>query len=169
MLKNKCIAAGWKPNRRKLVYIRLSGQHCWIPCKEIPGTEELKVRLTLAYQVPQQIIVLEGENFSIRTPEIEPLDTREPACRICGVTLFSRATDFRSAAGSRPYYVEDVRPVNVAQSMVCKMSIRRKQSLSVSDDSFFPRRRTAATAGRQRWRKKRDARSPLQYLQCSAC
>ena len=128
MLKNKCIAAGWKPNRRKLVYIRLSGQHCWIPCKEIPGTEELKVRLTLAYQVPQQIIVLEGENFSIRTPEFEPLDTREPACRICGVTLFSRATDFRSAAGSRLYYVEDVRPVNVAQSMVCKMSNRRKQN-----------------------------------------
>ena len=42
------------------------------------------------------------------------------------------------------------------------------QSLSVSDDSFFYRRRTAATAGRQRWLKKRDARSPLRYLRCSA-
>ena len=82
-LKNQRVPAGWTPNPGQLFYNRLSGQQCWIPC-----TEEPKVRLALAYNVPQQFIVLQGESFIISTPDLEHLDTCEPACTICGDTPF---------------------------------------------------------------------------------
>ena len=82
-LKNQRVPAGWTPNPGKLFYNLLSGQPYWIP-----STEQPKVRLALEYHVPQQFVALQGESFIIRTPDLEYLDTCEPACTICGDTPF---------------------------------------------------------------------------------
>ena len=82
-LRNQRLPAGWKQKRGEFFYNCLSGQQYWIPCDEKP-----KVRLALIYNVPQQFIVLQGESFIIRTPDLEYLDTCEPACTICGDTPY---------------------------------------------------------------------------------
>ena len=82
-LKNQRVPAGWTPNPGSLYRNLISGHTVWVPC-----TEEPKVRLALECHVPQQFIEVQGQNFIIRTPDLERLDECDPACTICGDAPF---------------------------------------------------------------------------------
>ena len=62
----------------------ISGHKCWIPF-----TEEPKVRLALAFKVPQLFIVTSPDllgdcSFLVSSPDLEWPGDDEPACTICG-------------------------------------------------------------------------------------
>ena len=78
-LKNQRVPAGWTPNPSRLFRNLISGHTVKVPC-----TEEPKVRLALECHVPQQFVEVQGQNFIIRTPDLEWLDESDPACTICG-------------------------------------------------------------------------------------
>ena len=71
------------PNPSRLFRNLISGHTVKVPC-----TEEPKVRLALECHVPQQFIEVQGQNFIIRTPDLEWLDECDPACTICGDAPF---------------------------------------------------------------------------------
>ena len=82
-LQNQRVPQGWTPNPGRFFYNCLTCHNCWIPF-----TEEPKVRLALACNVPQHFIVLQGDGFLISAPDLPYLDKVEPACTICGDTPF---------------------------------------------------------------------------------
>ena len=144
-VKNQRVPAGWTPNPGQLFYNRLSGRQCWVPC-----TEEPKVRLSLAYNVPQQFIVLQGESFIISTPDLKYLDTCEPACTICGDTPFpgqelldrDRQEDY--AATCQRCYPEYLCNLCLCDHNLCLACLEPGEEGELDDKS---RRRLAALKG----------------------